>query len=357
MDYRALLDGSRRGVFATLARTGLRVASLPYRIAVNTRNQLYDRQWLSIHRATVPVIAIGNLTVGGTGKTPLVAAIAARLRGRGVRVALISRGYRSDESGTNDEARELFDRLPDVPHLQNPDRVAAAEIAINELEMQVIVLDDAFQHRRMGRDLDIVLIDATCPFGYGHLLPAGLLREPKKSLRRAQVVLLTRADRISAKEREQLIQQLKQLAPQATLAECRHVPRCLIDHRGRTQELHRWKEFPVAAFAGIGNPQPFFQSLTELGMEVVGTKGLPDHCGYGRSEVETLTTWLKGLREKHPKLVAVCTHKDLVKLRVAKLAEVPLQALQIELEITAGQDRFWKPIDDLADQALANIDF
>ena len=130
----------------------------------------------------MPVISVGNITTGGTGKTPMVAWLARWFRNQDVRVALVSRGYRAEAEGQNDEARELATLLPDVPHLQNPDRVAAARIAIDELETQLIILDDGFQHRRIHRDLEIVLIDALQPFGFGHVLPRGLLREPLRGL-------------------------------------------------------------------------------------------------------------------------------------------------------------------------------
>src|SRR5207244_12530469 len=128
---------------------------------------------------------------GGTGKTPCAEFVARFFRQLDLRVALLSRGYGS-QAGRNDEALVLEENLPDVPHLQGPDRAALAQVAVEELDSEILVLDDGFQHRRLHRDLDIVLIDATCPWGYGHLLPRGLLREPISSLKRAHVAMLTR---------------------------------------------------------------------------------------------------------------------------------------------------------------------
>src|SRR5262249_5942270 len=145
------------------------------------------------HRAPVPVVSVGNLTVGGTGKTPCVEYVARFYRQLDRRAAILSRGYGS-AGGHNDEALLLEENLPDVPHLQGADRVALAAAAVEELESEVLILDDGFQHRRLVRDLDVVLVDASNPWGYGYLLPRGLLREPKSSLRRASVVLLTRCD-------------------------------------------------------------------------------------------------------------------------------------------------------------------
>src|SRR5262249_31189823 len=155
---------------------GLCALSVPYGWAVGVRNWLYTRGWKHVARAGVPVVSVGNLTLGGTGKTPCVEYIARFYRDRDVRVAILSRGHRSDD-GCSDEARLLEDNLPDVPHLQGPDRASLAGAAVAELDSEVLILDDGFQHRRLHRDLDIVLIDATAPWGYDYLFPRGLLRE------------------------------------------------------------------------------------------------------------------------------------------------------------------------------------
>ena len=159
--FRALVSGHRRGPLAALARSLLWAAKFPYGAAVNWRNRAYDRGSRPIARVEVPVICVGNLTLGGTGKTPMVAWIARWARQQQVRVCVASRGYRAEAGQTSDEGLQLERMLPDVPHLENPDRAAAARLAIDELDMQWIVLDDGFQHRKLARDLDIVLLDAT----------------------------------------------------------------------------------------------------------------------------------------------------------------------------------------------------
>ncbi len=171
MDYRSLMSGARKDPWAGCLRGGLHAASWLYGAAVGIRNRRYDRQAAEIHRCGVPVISVGNLTTGGTGKTPIVCYLSRWFRQRGIRVAIVSRGYGRGEADVNDEALELHSRLPDVPHVQDPDRVEAARIAVEELQTQLILMDDGFQHRRLHRDLNLVVIDATCPFGYGHLLP------------------------------------------------------------------------------------------------------------------------------------------------------------------------------------------
>ena len=172
----AVIRGQRRGPVAMAARAGLRLASWPYGFATWARNRAFDRGWKTVHRAAVPVVSVGNLTLGGTGKTPCVEWVAKFFRERGVQVAIISRGYGA-EAGRNDEAMVLEENLPDVPHLQGADRVARAATAVEELESELLVLDDGFQHRRIHRDLDVVLIDATCPPTRDRLFPRGTLRE------------------------------------------------------------------------------------------------------------------------------------------------------------------------------------
>ncbi|MDR3633688.1 MAG: tetraacyldisaccharide 4'-kinase, partial [Isosphaeraceae bacterium] len=188
-----LIRGEAKGFLAALARAGLSLASWPYGAGVALRSLAFDHGWKAAQRVAVPVVAIGNLTVGGTGKTPMVEWVARWYRQKGVRVAILSRGY-GQTKGLNDEGRVLEENLPEVPHLQDGDRVRLAQIAVEELEAELLVLDDGFQHRHLGRDLDIVLLDALEPFGLGRLLPRGLLREPVRSLRRAGVVVLSRAD-------------------------------------------------------------------------------------------------------------------------------------------------------------------
>src|SRR5262245_17167980 len=198
-----LVRGQIRGPAAAVARLGLGAVSGLYCLGVSARNAAYDWGWKTAHRAAVPVVSVGNLTLGGTGKTPMVEWVARWFRGRGARVAILSRGYGQAE-GLNDEGRVLEENLPDVPHFQGADRVELARIAVEESESQVLVLDDGFQHRRLARDLDIVLLDALEPFGLGRLFPRGLLREPVSSLRRAGLVVLSRADLVPGPTRRDI---------------------------------------------------------------------------------------------------------------------------------------------------------
>jgi tetraacyldisaccharide 4'-kinase len=333
VDYRSIMSGRRRDPVAMLVRLGLACASIPYRIGVLLRNRAFDTGRAEIHRAGVPVISVGNLTTGGTGKTPVVAYLARWLRERNLRVAIVSRGYGRGESDENDEAAELHQRLPDVPHVQDADRVEAARIAVEELETQCIVIDDGFQHRRLYRDLDVVLIDATCPFGYGRLLPRGLLREPVAGIGRADAVILTRCDQVSVDELDAIRDRVRRLHAQLPLLECVHRPAALIQAGGNRQPVDILMGKPIAIFSGIGNPQAFRQSLENLGGRVVAARELPDHAVYDRDTVRDLIVWLEGLGASDPPPQAVlCTQKDLVKLQTDRLGGMPLYALQIEAE-------------------------
>ena len=153
MAYKSILSGERTDLTAAVMRGGLAGLSVPYGAAVARRNRRYDRGHAEVHDCGVPVISVGNLTTGGTGKTPIVCYLANWFRKRGKRVAIVSRGYGRGDADHNDEALELYSRLPDVPHIQDPDRVAAARIAVEELESELILMDDGFQHRRLHRDL------------------------------------------------------------------------------------------------------------------------------------------------------------------------------------------------------------
>jgi tetraacyldisaccharide 4'-kinase len=295
----------------------------------------------------VPVVSVGNLTLGGTGKTPMVEWVARWFRRRDVRVTVISRGYGAEAGAVNDEALELEQNLPDVPHLQNPDRVEAAELAVEELHCQAIVLDDAFQHRRIGRDLDIVMLDALEPFGFGHVFPRGTLREPLTGLGRADVVVLSRADMSQPDERARIREEALRHAPGAAWAEVTHAPRALRSSSGRREPLESLRGQPVAAFCGIGNPAGFRHTLRTFGCRVAAFREFPDHYRYNRADVESLIDWAGELDVA----AVVCTHKDLVKLSVDQLGRHPLWAVAIGLEFLAGQEELegklkalWQPI-------------
>jgi tetraacyldisaccharide 4'-kinase len=328
-----LVSGRRRGILAALLRAGLWLASWPYLLAVRLRNAAYTGGWARSTRARAVVVSVGNLTAGGTGKTPFVEYVAGLLSQRDYRVAVLSRGY-GGEGGRNDEALVLEENLPDVPHLQDHDRVKMAERAIEELESEVLVLDDGFQHRRLARDLDIVLVDATCPWGYGHLLPRGLLREPPSSLRRAGAVVLTRCDQVNPADLAALRQHIVRLAPGVPLAETIHQPLALLQNSGASTSPASLGGATVAGLCGVGNPEAFRRTLTDLGARLCDFRVYPDHHAYRRGDVDDLLAWGRRLPGD---AVVVTTQKDLVKLRLLDLGGRPLYALRVGLAFRAGQ--------------------
>lgn len=332
-NFRELVSGQRRGFGAALARGALRLAEISYNLAVQWRNRQFDNGARSIKRVAVPVISVGNITLGGTGKTPMVEWVCRFLIERGLRVAIVSRGYGKRDGAENDEALELAQKLPDVPHVQNPDRVAAAIAAIEASKCQAIVLDDAFQHRRIARDLDIVLLDSQEPFGFEHVFPRGTLREPLSGLSRADCVVLSRADMIVPENRTRIRQRALGLAPRALWAECVHKPIALVMASGSEKPLDALHGQRVAAFCGIGNPAGFRHSLASCGYELSLFKQFADHHAYSQADVAALTDWAA-----HAEVAAVlCTDKDLVKIGLNHLGGKPLYALRVGLEFLVGQ--------------------
>jgi tetraacyldisaccharide 4'-kinase len=359
--FREIVSQRRQGAMPSLLRGVLRVAEVPYSFAVGWRNRRYDRGHAVVRRVGVPVISVGNLTLGGTGKTPMVKWLAQWLMARGVRPAIVSRGYgRSTEQGAgskeqeslrdgpdpllpapcsplpawNDEAMELHEALPDVPHVQNPDRFAGAQRAIEEYGCQLVILDDGFQHRRLARDLDIVLIDALEPFGHEHVFPRGTLREALTGLQRADVVCLSRADAVPVVERERIRRRAQQLAAAAGWCEATHRASGLVNASRNEAPLELLAGKRVAAFCGIGNPAGFRHTLAATGAQLVAWQEFPDHHAYCATDQVALNRFVAESNAD----VALCTHKDLVKLRQNEISGRPLWAVKIELQFLVGRE-------------------
>lgn len=343
----ALVNGNKRGILPTISRIFLRLFSYPYSFVMRLRNLGYDLGWLPSEAVSVPVIVVGNLTVGGTGKTPAVEYIARFLRERDQRVTILSRGYGS-EQGRNDEAMVLEDNLDDVPHLQGTDRVDLARKAIEELESDVLLLDDGFQHRRLKRNCDIVLIDATNPWGYGFTLPGGLLREPIRGLKRAHLVIITRSNFVSSDVLRAIKQRITRIIPACPVALSQHQPKQLKNTKCE-QPVQLLQGRKIAAFCGIGNPSGFWKTLTDLGCVLIDHRQFADHHQYQRSDVNDLVEWASKLPAD---TWIITTQKDWVKLRIDSLADKPLYALTIALVITEGEELLQRVIEPLLHRAV-----
>ena len=339
--FHDLVAGHSTGLGPTCLRALLATASVPYRISTGMRNGLYAAGLLPRFRAPVPVISVGNITLGGTGKTPFVAFLCAQLVQHGRRVVILSRGYGSSGDGENDEALLLRAKLPGVPQLQGADRVELAQRAMAQYRPDVLVLDDGFQHRRLARDLDIVLIDCTEPFGYGRLFPRGLLREPIRSLRRAHLLVLSRVDLATADQRNRLWNTIVRTVGTKPHVWAEHRPVALCDAAGQAQPLATLSGKLVAAFCGIGNPTAFRRTLCRLDSRLAGMRSFPDHHRYSDKDLDSLAKWAGRLGSD----LLVTTEKDLVKIGRSHLAERSLCALKIELVIRESQDELLDALD------------
>ncbi|NOX55516.1 MAG: tetraacyldisaccharide 4'-kinase [Planctomycetes bacterium] len=350
--FREVISGQRRGFAAATLRTILAAAAGPYALVVALRNEAYNRGWLRRYRVPVPVVSVGNLTAGGTGKTPVVAFVTEWFQQRGVRVGILSRGYRAHTTASNDE-KLVLDRLcPNTPHVQNPDRVEGGRIACRQFACQLLILDDGFQHRRLHRDLDVVLIDATCPWGYGRLLPRGLLREPVQALRRADLILLTRVDQCQADAVDRIRETVRRAKAELPIVELAFRPWELRNTAAETLPPDQLKGRPIAAFCGIGNPEAFRKTLQACGADVRAFHSFPDHHDYSDADRNRLAAMA---RECHAHWL-VATAKDLVKLKETALGGRPLWSLEIRPEVVAGRNILDQRLEKLATKAKCRGD-
>jgi tetraacyldisaccharide 4'-kinase len=335
----ALVSGRAQGLMASLARAGLRVLSVAYRLGLGVANLRWHVPG-SVHRPPCPVVSVGNLTVGGTGKTPMVACLADLVTQMGGAPLIVSRGYGSDKGRPNDEARELERLCPDVPHLQSPDRVRAIRDWVENHPCDVAILDDGFQHRRCARDLDIVLVDALRPFGYGHLLPYGLLREPLSALRRADLVVITRAELLGADELTRLEERIGTLVTgESPVLLAEHRPTGILLPDGSRRDVEWLADRDVAAACAIANPRAFRLTLEQLGARVAPFDAFPDHHAYTPEELNQLV----GAAEAAGAKTLVTTGKDFVKwfpmIDAGEIASaVEVVALEVALRVTDGED-------------------
>jgi tetraacyldisaccharide 4'-kinase len=302
VDLRRIVDSvwTGRGSGARTARFIVSPLELAYRGIVAGRGWLYDRQLLRVETFSVPVVSVGNLSVGGTGKTPVAAWLAHRVAGRGAKPAVVLRGYGGDETIVHERLN------PDVPVIASADRARGIRAAIAQ-GADVVILDDAFQHRRAARNADVILIDADTWSGSVRLIPAGPWREPLRSARRANAVVITRkiAD---AGVVEGVRRAVAAAAPRVPIAIAHLAPADLHSTAtGQTLPLHVLQGADLMAIAGVARPESFFRQLTELGA-VVRPHVFPDHHAFTSGEAQALAA------QAGNSDFVVCTLKDAVKL-------------------------------------------
>lgn len=311
-----------------LLRRSLWPLSWIYGAGVMLRDALFRLGWRKVHRLSVPVISVGNLTVGGTGKTPMVVYLVERARKLGLTPGVLARGYRRAPGETlNDEGKLLHGRFPDLAQLQQPDRVAGGRRLLEQHQQQpldLLILDDGFQHRRLGRDKDLVLVDANQPFPFG-LLPAGDMREPRSALRRADLVVLTRAAGKNRADIEARRQRLWQIAgKQVPVLAADHAPSGIVTMPGgETHAPDTLAGERVLLLSAIARPDSFEATARQLGCEIVGHVRRRDHHRHTEAELRALE-----LQAKEQSATLLVTEKDEVKL--AGLA-VPRMVLRIDL--------------------------
>ncbi len=312
----------------------LRIPAALFAVVGGARRALYDRGWLPRARLEAPVVSVGNLSAGGTGKTPMVAWLVREFERRGRRVGIASRGYGARIGERNDEALLLAQLAPNAPHVLDHDRVRGGRALVAQ-HVDVVVLDDGFQHRRLRRDLDLVLIDATQPWGLpgrsadaAPLLPRGLLREPPSALARADVVVLTRADHARPADLVALRREIEMHAPGVPLAIAWHRASRLRSLDGSCEALDLLHGREVDVVSAIGNPEAFERTLAALGARVGTHRRFPDHHAYVAGDMDGLACDGRTL---------VTTAKDAVKLNtLAGPLAARVRIVDIDIEIAEG---------------------
>jgi tetraacyldisaccharide 4'-kinase len=331
--FRSLVSGQTTGLVPSFQRLVLRLFSLVYGSIIRMRNRMFDLGFKPIRTAPVLVISVGNITTGGTGKTPVAALVIRILQELGLAPGLVSRGYQSlDESG-NDELRVLSILCPGVPHLQDRNRFQAVQELLQSHPVQAVVMDDGFQHRQLHRDLDVVLIDATNPFGYDYLLPRGLLREPLQGLRRADLVMLTRSDLATAEQLSVISQQILTVSPhlRERMLKIAFQPVSIRSANGERRELSILRSDKLLLIGGIGNPDAFEATCRQAGLTIAGTMWFPDHHHYTPEDLRKIE--LERVRLQAGRVLT--TLKDLVKLPI----DTDFEALEIAAELPDPQHR------------------
>ena len=339
------------------------LASLVYKGLVNLRLLGYDLGFSGKERLKCFVISLGNITVGGTGKTPTAQRLAKEIRDMGYRVVILNRGYRAkfygevgivsdgktlkmDAAEAGDEAYMLAKHLPNVPVLIGARRAVTGQYAIENFGAEVVILDDGFQHWQIIRDFDILLIDAVSVFGNGHLLPRGTLRESISHISRADVCLMTKVDQAREGSCELIRETVQKYNATAQIVESIHEPRCLIpladwsvDLAGEGVNVETLRGRKVMAVSAIGNPASFERTLSDLGAEIISSLRYPDHHDYTVAEMEDILRRAESFAAE----MIVVTEKDAVKIpdEVARQAwSIPIYVICVEVKFKAGAEDF-----------------
>jgi tetraacyldisaccharide 4'-kinase len=357
-----VISKETRGKGASFLRGFLKSLSWLFGILVQLRLLLFKHRIIRASTLGCQVISVGNVTVGGTGKTPIVETFARSLQQKGRKVAILSRGYKSRKTPlwekilkkeerlprvvsdgqrlllnsdlAGDEPYMLASNLPDVVVLVDKDRVKSGKYAIRKFGCDTLVLDDGFQYLKLQHRLDIVLVDYTNPFGYNSVLPRGLLREPMRNLKRAGFIFITKCPPEGAPE---LKAQLRGLNPHAEISECRHSSKYLENLYTREQiNLNFLQGKKAAAVSGIAVPESFENGLRKLGVDIVHSAQYADHHRYTQQEIiETINHAVEAGAE-----MIVTTEKDAVRFPLIDRCDLPVIYLRVEIEMLSGSEAF-----------------
>ncbi len=372
-----VISGRRRGLLARILTDLLFISSRFYRMAVQFRLWMYDKRVIRNHALGCLVVSIGNLSCGGTGKTPVVEVFARSLSSRGRKVAILSRGYRSKKrsfreklahifrhrkietppkvvsDGRNlllnseyagDEPYMLASNLHDVAVVVDKDRVKSGIYAIDNFQSDVIILDDGFQYLMMKPHINIVLVDATDPFGNGHVLPRGILREPIKNIRRADYIFLTKSD--GSHKISHLKRFIRRHTRRAEIIECCHKPQYLVRFGSNEKlPLSALRGMKAAALSAIARPDSFERFLEDFGAQLVLKDHFADHHRYTQQEIIDFVNQAKAAGAE----MIVTTEKDAVRIPRLDRCDVPICYLRIQIDILSGQESF--------DQCISRICF
>ena len=363
----SIIEESRPTVDAKIVGWFLKQLSHVFAVIVQIRLMLFRQGILRSHPAGIQVISVGNLTVGGTGKTPVVEVFARSLQRSGRKVAILSRGYKRiqpplmtriwhkislrdhvepplvvsdgkrlllDSAKSGDEPYMLASNLHDVAVLVDKDRVKSCKYAIDKLGCDTLVLDDGFQYMALQHRLDIALVDCTNPFGNRCMLPRGILREPIRNIRRAGFIFVTKSNGNQAAE---LKRQLRELNPDAEISECRHCARYLQDvYTGIRKPLVRLEGLRIGAVSGIAVPSGFENELRRWGAEIVFFKRYSDHHRYTQQEIlEVINESLEVGAH-----AVLTTEKDAVRFPLIERRDLPIYFLRVEIEMISGAEAF-----------------
>lgn len=366
-----VIFGRAKGFRATVMRIILRWFSWVFRLIVRLRLYLFHSRILDQQLLGTLVISVGNITVGGTGKTPVVELLSKTLRDKGRKIAILTRGYKShdldtpqiwfDKNGTRlknipkiasdgktryldtlhagDEPFMLAKNLDDVAVLVDKNRVKSGIFAIEELGCNTLILDDGMQYLHLGHEIDIVLVDCNAPFGTGALLPRGTMREPKSNLSRADYIILTKS---GGKPQTELIKKIRKYNQVADIIVSDHRPQYIENvFTGERLPLTAIKDKWVACLSGIARPESFENSVQQLGGRITFSKSFPDHHWFDRQDMEQ---FYERAADRALDMI-ITTEKDAVRLFKPDDIEVPIYFLRIEVEILEGKDLWDKCID------------